>query len=162
MVPASKNNSAVFLLRAKMHAIPKEIESLLLPNPNLSILGLLKYQLPMILPSLPSGPSLEPEDFFNTNPPTGSFSLISQIPRPPQDFTVLLQKYLAEITRGGINSVKCRHSQVAAGQYYPLWIITYWIKVNSICRVCNIWRIAEHYLHERSCSCDAWLPNWTI
>ena len=136
-----------------MHAIPAEVKPLLIPSPNLSILGLLKYPLPMVLSSLLSG--LETQDFFNTNQLTGSLSSISQILSPPWDFTILLQKNLAETTRRGINSVKCGHSRVAAGQYYLLWIITYWVKVNSIRHIHDIWRAAEHYLHERSCSWKA-------
>jgi len=79
-------------------AIPCKVESFLLPNSQLSILKLLKYQLLLISTTLS-----KIHEFFSNNTPTKeSAQAITLIPSPSQATVIRLQNQLLEATKKDI------------------------------------------------------------
>jgi len=125
--------------------IPHEVEPLLLPNPQLSILELLKYWLPLIATT-----TSKTQEFFNNNTPMKkSAQAIVLIPSPSQATVIALQNQLLEATTKGIRSIWCPHVPHLKNETYPLWIVTYWASVDVIRPIRDAWQAAEHYLAEQ-------------
>jgi hypothetical protein len=137
-----------------MTVLPHAVEAQILPSPNLSILELLQYDLPIQHPKiLPH----QIADFFDKNAPNETDpNIIRRIPTPSKDVILSLQKHLANTIKSSDMSIKCIHSVAAAGMTYPLWIIAYWVKVGSVREIRDGWRKGEVYL--RDCS-QRWRKN---
>jgi len=134
--------------------IPKEVEPLLLPSPHLSILELLRFRIPNAASNALIS-RWKTEDFFSDKPPiTFTPQLIAQIPSPPKDLVKNLRNFIGEATSNGMKSVKCPHSRLGAEKTYPLWIITYWAKLDGVQHIRDSWEQAEWYLQDR-------LHDWT-
>jgi len=132
-----------------MSAIPVEVEPLLLPSPKLSILELLHHHIPLV--ASVSNPSLDPTKLFTSDPPNiFDISHISQVPIPPQKVFITLRDHLPQSEKHGKQSVTCPHSNISAEKAYPLWIITYWERLEPIRKIRDAWLLAEDYLVERS------------
>ena len=112
-----------------MSSLPQVIEAQVLPSPNLTIIELLQYDLPIEHPTfLPH----QITDFFDKNMPNVTDpKIIRKIPTPPKEVMNSLQKHLANTIKSSDMSIKCIHSVAAAGLTYPLWIVAYWAKVDS-------------------------------
>lgn len=112
-----------------MVALPQAIEAQILPSPNLTVLELLQYDLPIQHPTFP----FQITDFFDKNTPNETDpNIISKIPTPSREVVLSLQTHLATSIKNGNLSIKCIHSIAAAGMTYPLWIVAYWAKVGSV------------------------------
>jgi hypothetical protein len=131
-----------------MAALPQAVEAQILPSPNLSILELLQYDLPIEHPTFLPGQNT---DFFDKNTPNVTdLNIIRRIPTPSEKVILSLQKHLANTIESSDSdmSIKCIHSVAAAGMTYPLWIITYWAKVSSVREIRDGWRKGEVYLRD--------------
>ncbi|KAF4617264.1 hypothetical protein D9613_005664 [Agrocybe pediades] len=128
--------------------LPLEAEKILLPSPDLTILELVSYDLP--LQNTVFAPSTI-EDFFHRSQPTGtSFSEILLLPEPSSEVLAALHRYLEHGTdKDQYHSVRCLHSSLFKDKTYPLWIISYWTRCQSVRTVRDSWRQAENYLQER-------------
>jgi hypothetical protein len=47
-------------------------------------------------------------------------------------------------------SIQCPHVGTADGKRYPLWVISYWVKLIPICRICQKWVKADESLQKQS------------
>jgi hypothetical protein len=129
-----------------MTALPQPVEAQILPKPNLSILELLQYDLPIEHPTFLPG---QITDFFDKNTPNVMDpNVIRKIPTPSKEVVHSLQKHLANTIESSDMSIKCIHSVAAAGMTYPLWIIAYWVKVGSVREIRDGWRKGEVYLRD--------------
>jgi len=89
-----------------MVALPQAIEAQILPSPNLTVLELLQYDLPIQHPTFP----FQITDFFDKNTPNETDpNIISKIPTPSREVVLSLQTHLA-----------------------TFWIVAYWAKVGSV------------------------------
>ena len=131
----------------EMVALPQDIEAQILPNPNLSILKLLQYNLPIQHPNFLTA---QIANFFDKNAPNETDpNIISKIPTPSKEIITSLQKHLVNaIKNSDTMSIKCIHSIAAEGMTYPLWIIAYWEKVGSVQEIRDNWRNGEVYLRD--------------
>ena len=105
-----------------MVALSQAVSAQILPSPNLSILELLQYDLPIQHPTFLPG---QIADFFNENAPNETDpGIIRRISAPSKEVVLSLQKHLVTaIKSSDTMSIKCIHSIAAAGMTYPLWII---------------------------------------
>lgn len=126
-----------------MAALPQDVEAQILPSPNLSILELLQYDLPIQHPKyLPS----QIAAFFDKNLPNETDPLlISRIPTPSKEVIHSLQKHAI---KSNDMSIKCIHSMAVDGKTYPLWIIVYWVKVGTVREIRDSWQKSEVYLRD--------------
>ena len=132
-------------MQTEMAALTQAVEAQILPSPNLSILELLQYDLPIQHPTfLPS----QIADFFDTNSPSETDpNIIQKIPTPSKEVILSLRKRLMTAKSSDM-SIKCIHSVATAGTTYPLWIVAYWEKVPSVREIRDSWRKGEVYLRD--------------
>lgn len=118
----------------------------IIPSPKLTILKLLQFHLPLLLPSWDFPGT---DSFFNTHPPnTTDITKIQALPSPPQSVVNALKKDLFRAISAGSQSIKPIHT-ISSGTY-PLWIITYWDSVVEVRLVQGAWVRAEKNLRELS------------
>jgi hypothetical protein len=103
--------------------IPRSVRVQILPDEKISVLELLKFE----LPNISSVASAHPvQRFFCQNDPTIVDPLaIRAIPIPFASTVKELTQACSSLGEG-INSVTCLHVQSEQGSYLPLWVITYW------------------------------------
>ena len=116
-----------------------------IPNSQLSILKLLKYQLSLISTTLS-----KIHEFFSNNTPTKeSAQAITLIPSPSQATVIRLQNQLLEATKKDIWSIQCPYVLHLKNKTYLLWIVTYWASVDIVWHIWDAWRVTKNYLVER-------------
>jgi len=105
------------------YSIPPELYSSLVPAADLSVLQLIKYCLPLVLPSFPLTTT---KDFFNPLPEGPvHIATIQDVPSPPLPIVQALQKD-------------------------PLWIVTYWMEMFAVRQARDTWMVAEDNLRKMS------------
>jgi hypothetical protein len=129
-----------------MAVIPPELSTQILPTPNLTVLELIQFHLPLLSP---------PRDFptthgfFDTQPPnTTSVADIQTLPSPPRAVVDALKKDLLQAVSSGKLSIKPVHT-ISDGTY-PLWILTYWDMALDVRLVQGAWARAEQNLRKLS------------
>ena len=129
--------------------IPGDLSAALLPDPRISILDLLKYPFPTISVATPKTPTLEL--FISQAEPDSIEQLdeaVRRIPIPPVAVVLALGK--ACKAGLGFRSVACPHAPWIKESNLPIWVITYWTEVVTICgKWREPWLRAETSLHQR-------------
>ena len=134
-----------------LRAIPLELYTKILPNLNLTVLELLQFHLPLLLPfrdlNFPTTDS-----FFDTQPPnTTDVADIQELPSPLQAVIDALKKDILQAISSGKHSIKPIHTiSKSSNKTYPLWILTYWDMAFNVRLVQRAWARAEQNLHELS------------
>jgi hypothetical protein len=130
------------------YGILPEFHSTLLPAPDLTVLQLVQFHLPLVLLSFPVTTT---KDFFANHFPESPVDIaaIQDIPSPPLSIVQALQKDLKEISNQQ-HSICCIHVPSALEKTYPLWIVSYWEEMFTICQARNMWMVAEDDLRKKS------------
>lgn len=134
-------------------AVPPDIVIQILPSQDLTILGFLKFPLPIIQQESPQH-QIQPQEFFLTlNPTTTDANTICATPVPPLP---LLKQLESTIDLQQVNSILCPHLPSLLGTQLPTWVLSFWIEAAHIWPVKKEWISAEESL-------DAWKRNkkWT-
>jgi len=130
------------------YSIPPDLYSSLVPAANLSVLQLVKYRLPLVLPSFPLTTT---RDFFDPLPESPvDIAAIQDIPSPPLSIVQALQKDLEIGVGTGHHSIHCIHVPSTLERTYPLWIVTYWVEMFAVRQACDTWMVAEDNLCKMS------------
>lgn len=119
--------------------IPLNIQDVILPKKNISILDILNLSLPGI--ARESTNLLRPQSFFSTqNVTTTDLRKIQQTPLPPLP---VLEHLLQATELRNAQSIVCQHVPGLTGLHFPPWIVTYWAEAARIGTVKNTWILAE-------------------
>jgi len=129
-----------------LRTIPLELYTQILPALSLTVLELLWFHLPLLLPSQDF---LTTDSLFDTQPPnTTDIANIQALPSPPWAIIDALKKDLLQAISSRKHSIKPIHT--ISDRTYPLWILTYWDMAFDIQWAQQAWARAEQNLHELS------------
>ena len=153
--PEDDTPSFIVAARKSVLAIPQKHKRLL-PDPNLSVLGLLAAELP---PRPSAVTHQEASRAFSFDPPTEDLPAISARPLPHPQFVQKLQKAFGQAWFSGALSV-------VDGRYkdsrLPLYVITYWMEMTLIYDKRGRWSQADAWLRRYEGSDDALVEQGTL
>ena len=134
--------------------IPSALRNEILPNPSLSVFGLLKFTLPVVSAAAHNHTS-DIIQFLSDEEPTVTDShTLRCIPISSLSTVQSLFAHIkSESTTFKSRSITCAHlGQKTAARFLPLWIVTYWVEVIDLrgsSGAYTLWKEAEHFLHQR-------------
>ena len=120
--------------------IPAKEERALLPNPELSVTELLKCVLPTTSSTLVN---VSAKACFSMCLPTEDIPSLLTRNVPNINFVKDAEDHVRQAILDGANSFIDPNYKGAA---FPLWVITYWVKMGQAIRGQNIWRSADRWL----------------
>ena len=133
-----------------LSVIPEDIYAQIMTSPELSVLKLIQFPLPLLLLSRDL-PTILPatNSFFDNQPPNiTDITDIQALPSPPRSIINALKKYLPHAIGAGSQSIKPIHT-ISSGTY-PLWIVMYWDNMFKVWQAQGAWTRAVHNLHKLS------------
>ena len=133
----------------KLAKIPPEIQAIILPKEDISILDFLKFPLPAVALSA----FTQPQTFFSTLDPTiTNVEVIQKTLMPPLPvLNHLLQAKELHQARSIFFSSHQTHSESPEQQFewFPMWILSYWMETTHIWPLKRKWVLAEEGIEDR-------------
>ncbi|KAG0702314.1 hypothetical protein DFH29DRAFT_504005 [Suillus ampliporus] len=123
--------------------IPASVQSLILPDQNMSISSFLQFRLPSA--SITTTPPLR--KYFSTDCPPKDTSYLHYLHVQPLPQLAVLQQLLHEVQHArsaGSWSVVYVHADI--DQSFPFWILTFWHQASTLLNTQNKWQQAEAFL----------------
>jgi hypothetical protein len=119
------------------------VQSITLPDQNLSVLSFLQFPLPSA--SIMTTPPLH--KYFDTDSPPEDSSYLDYLHTQPLPQLAVLHQLLEGVQRarlGGSQSIVYAHADI--NQSFPFWILTFWCQAYTLLDIQNKWRQAEAFL----------------
>ncbi|KAG1854448.1 hypothetical protein DFJ58DRAFT_841367 [Suillus subalutaceus] len=126
--------------------IPVSVQSIILPDQNLSVSSFLEFPLPSA--SITTAPPLR--EYFDTDPPPEDTSYLDYLRTQPLPQLAVLHQLLEGVQRArldGSRSIVYAHADI--NQSFPFWILTFWRQAYTLLDIQNKWRQAEAFLTKR-------------
>ncbi|KAG1735379.1 hypothetical protein EDB19DRAFT_2040571 [Suillus lakei] len=123
--------------------IPVSVQSIILPDKNLSVLSFLQFSLPSA--SITTAPPLC--KYFSTNSPPEDGLYLNYLHTQPLPWLVVLRKLLEGVQHailGGSRSIIYAHADIE--QPFPFWILMFWRQAYTLLDIQSNWRQAEAFL----------------
>ncbi|KAG2085474.1 uncharacterized protein F5147DRAFT_657050 [Suillus discolor] len=125
--------------------IPASVQSIILPDQNLSVSSFLQFSLPSA--SITTAPPLR--KYFSTDcpPKDSSKSYLNYLRAQPLPRLSVLHQLLEGVQRarlGGSQSIVYAHANL--NQSFPFWILTYWRQAHTLLDIQSKWRQAGAFL----------------
>lgn len=132
--------------------IPLDLRPLLLPDPNLSILDLVTFRLPVVISTRSGAGFRDNASFFSSEAPTvNDVPTLRSIPIPPQPVVQDLLASAPAYIRAGKCAITCPHINQTEPRRLPLFILAFWSEVHLIHPDQRAWTRAEASLRKRRC-----------
>ncbi|KAI0309271.1 hypothetical protein OF83DRAFT_1179825 [Amylostereum chailletii] len=125
-------------------AIPSEIETDILPSPELPVLEFLAYPLPERSTALMS--QIGAESAFSKEPPDRAYTHLDKRDIPPRWFVEDAHRIVGQQILDGMSSV--RDPQYKNGRH-PLWVVTYWMRMHKVLEASKACRNARSWLEKQ-------------
>jgi hypothetical protein len=134
----------------KLAKIPPEIQAVILPKKDISILDFLKFSLPAVA----LGAFTQPQTFFSTLDPTiADAEVVRKTLMPPLPVLnhLLQAKELHDQARSIVFSSHqtCSESPDQQFERFPMWILSYWTETARIWPLKRKWVLAEEGIEYR-------------
>lgn len=132
-----------------MEEIPLTAQ-LLLPPVTLTVQDFLAYELPSIAPNTRF---IRPDKYLSTvKPNVDNIDEIAALVTPPGE----VLNSLRGMDRLWAKSIICPHETSAGGKHYPMWVLTYWLRVKDIRGIQHQWRSAMTNLQRTKTQTPSW------
>ncbi|KAG2359200.1 hypothetical protein BDR07DRAFT_1415763 [Suillus spraguei] len=126
--------------------IPVSVQSIILPDQNLSVSSFLQFPLPSA--SITTAPPLR--KYFDTDTPPEDTSYLNYLCTQPLPQLAVLHQLLEGVQHArldGSRSIVYAHADI--NQSFPFWILMFWRQAYTLLDIQNKWRQAEAFLTKR-------------